>query len=283
MVPLMVDCAAYTKAGTHTAVNQDTVHASAIDAGLTFVAVASVFDGHGLLGERAASVAAAALPAIVAAESWVEEPEACMRRVIAALQTTVIAAHEPQTLPSTHEHLHATYTLSADGCSYSSDARSALGGAAGRKFPIDFGCTAAVAVLVPQTSTLIVGNAGDSAVLLCSASDDDELFISEVSVKHTASEAAEERRLEVACSSGVARLVDGYLQAIRGELRGHSLQPTRGLGHPAWAAYGVSAEPHVISLSVADGVDGVSGRSGFAIAVLSDGVTDSLDQQASSA
>ena len=61
-------------------------------------------------------------------------------------------------------------------------------------------------------------------------------------------------------------------------MRGHGLQPTRGLGHPVFAEFGVSSAPHVVSLNV-DDVDGVDGCNGFAIVALSDGVTDVLTEQ----
>ena len=280
--------AAFTKVGTHTVINQDTAFARhEILAGTARVAVAAVFDGHGLLGEVASQVAAEALPASVASEtSWTDQPEDAMRRVMSALQKAVIDAHDPGTLPKTYVHQagekSTTYTLSADGRAYVCSTSSAQGMAAGRSAPVDFGCTAAVAVLVLQTRTLVIGNVGDSAVLLCSASQTgDELSVSPMSVTHAASEPAEMRRLAITCAAGGhARLIDGYLQAIRGQLRGHSLQPTRGLGHPVWASYGISCEPHVASVVVSDSVDGVSDRFAFAVVVLSDGITDVLDETA---
>ena len=177
-----------------------------------------------------------------------------------------------------HEHGYGThvltYSLASDGSAYESSSSSALGGGRSSAHPVDFGCTAAVAVLVCQSRMLVAGNAGDSIVLLCSASDYD-LGISSLSMKHAADEDDEARRLE--STDGTARILDGYLQALRGPLRGHSLQPTRGLGHPLWAAYGISAEPHVSTVSISEPIDG---RMGFALVVLSDGVSDLLSTEA---
>jgi len=246
--------------------------------------VVAVFDGHGAFGEMAAAIARDALANAVAAQTtWSEAPEACMKAVIATLHDAVLQAHEPDALPP--QHLHKTgsgkelvYRLNDDKTAFMVEGDSGPSAQAkrDRSEPIDFGCTAAIAVLSGRT--LVTGNLGDSAVLLCCATEDDQLSIRRLSALHAATEAAEQRRIEESCS-GTIRFIDGYLQAIRGPMRGHGLQPTRSLGHAVFADYGISAEPHVVSLCL-DDVGGLEGCNGFAVVVLSDGVTDLLTDSA---
>ena len=175
---MRIECASASQCGTHTLVNQDAVFCKELSSGESKLAVAAVFDGHGLLGEAAASESVRALPrAVMEAGAWTTEPEECMRRVIRSLHAAVVEAHTPCRLPAMHEHGYGThvltYSLASDGSAYESSSSSALGGGRSSAHPVDFGCTAAVAVLVCQSRMLVAGNAGDSIVLLCSASDYD--------------------------------------------------------------------------------------------------------------
>eukprot|EP00966_Prymnesium_polylepis_P307666 7110197-Prymnesium_polylepis.1 len=200
-----------------------------------------------------------------------------MTDVIRRLHDAVLQAHHPDAMPPSHLHKTGSgkelvYKLNEDRTAWAVEGGSgpAVAGKRERSEPIDFGCTAAVAVLCGRQ--LVVGNCGDSAVLLCCASEDDRLSSRRLSVLHAATEVSELQRIEEACK-GTVRFIDGYLQAIRGSMRGHGLQPTRSLGHAVFADYGVSAAPHVTSMCV-DDVGGEEGCNGFALVVLSDGVTD---------
>lgn len=272
----MADCGFHTSAGTHSAVNQDAGLAGSCTLGGKggTISYAAVFDGHSAFGEVAATKAREALAAHITSDvPWDEQPDLCMHNLMKALNAAVIEAHRPASLPSKHTHASGgaryLYKLNAAGTAFSVSREGAKGDT--RNVPVDFGCTAAVAVLTPAHK-LVVGNLGDSAVLLCSARGGDDLEVSRLSQTHTAATASEVTRIQESCGDSVK--CDGeYIQSLKGPLAGHCLQPTRGLGHPVWAICGVSSEPHVRSMRV-DEVDYDPERKGFAVVVLSDGVTD---------
>lgn len=270
-------CGSHTLRGNHTAVNQDTTHAAQVSPKL---AVAATFDGHGALGEVAAASAKEALVAALEsdnASAWTAEPEECMKRLVHVLNEAVLAEHAAEALPATYVHKvgeqSSTFTLNVADNSFAVSGPGPQRASA----PVDFGCTCAIAVLVGEAK-LVVGNLGDSPIFLCSASEVDELHVSRLCMRHAADEAGEQERIGASACASSVKVSDGYLQALAGPLRGHALQPTRGLGHPVWSEYGVSSEPHVAVVDVSSAPDR-EGFAGFAVAVLSDGVSDVLSQR----
>ena len=208
-----MDASAFTLAGNHSRCNQDSVLVVS-EAGK--VGVVAVFDGHGAFGEVASATARDALADAVAAQtSWNEDPETCMAAVVRTLHDAVVARHHPDALPP--QHLHTTgsgtsllYKLNDERNAFVVEGGDGPAAKRTRSEPIDFGCTAAIAVITGRQ--LVVGNLGDSTVLLCCATEDDQLSTKRLSVVHAATEAAEQHRIEETCG-GTVRFINGYLQA----------------------------------------------------------------------
>ncbi|KAL1519975.1 hypothetical protein AB1Y20_023459 [Prymnesium parvum] len=272
--------ASLSRRGIEHTVNQDTALAAVDTSGGRQVAYAAVFDGHGVMGEVAACVARETLGRLMvhaaSKDEWFRAPDETIRHLISDLHDAVIRSHQPEemALPYKHRvrHYELTYDLSEDGRSF-----LVRGGDGGEFYePIDFGCTACIAVLlVDGTSQRVVcANLGDSPALLCRETRDGLYDATELSRRHAASEESEQLRLrEFLGDSTAASVTSGTLRGMQGPLEGHALEPTRGLGHPVFSEFGFSQEPHVLSMNV-DGADGV-----HALVVVTDGVSDALTNQ----
>ena len=164
--PPAIDAGSSSICGTHTPVNQD--RACTVDLGAGACCV-GVFDGHCQSGERAAEAAMQRLISCMPCpEKWWEDPDGIMQSLVAELQAAALAAHAQTEAPSEE----------ADG--------RAVG--AKRQLPaIDFGCTAAIAILVTGRaageSMVVAGNLGDSPILLCGADSADSLRIERLSAR----------------------------------------------------------------------------------------------------
>ena len=268
-----------TQIGTEHSVNQDAAWTMVESAEGRLVACAAVFDGHGIMGEVASAEAAADLSnkirGAASRSEWFDDPEAELVRLMKSLHDAVLQAHAPERLnvPYVHEHgrYELRYELSDDRNSF------VVRGGGGGEFcePIDFGCTATVGILVHdgQKQRVVCGNLGDSPAVLYGKTADGDRFSTELSELHAASEKAEQQRvLEVLGDSDTlsVNFDRKYLNCVAGPLQGHSIEPTRGLGHPVWGELGFSHEPHIRLLDVA--------QEGLAVlVVMSDGISDVLN------
>ena len=232
------------------------------------VCVAGVFDGHGLLGERAASAAAAKLKEICHrpgfnAKSFISKPAESMRELFTELQAAVIAEHD--TPPDQYVYPGNNYTLhfvlkkhDHFGKAFWMDSPGAP------PAPIDFGCTAVVAVVVD--SFVCVGNAGDASGVLCLPQDEDAPA-RVLTERHNAQERAEAARIERDFAGKAVITPDGYLAPLDPQLSQYEVQTTRCLGHRLLSAAGVSCDPAITCVSL---------RGARALVLCSDGVSDEL-------
>eukprot|EP00966_Prymnesium_polylepis_P042185 979861-Prymnesium_polylepis.1 len=199
------------------------------------------------------------------------------------LHGAVLRAHEPDRLPLPYRHETGRYELSYE----LSDDRSSfvVRGGGGGDFlePIDFGCTATVALLACDggaAAHVIVGNLGDSPAVLARETDEAELICTELSERHAASEKAEQERVQALLGdSSVAQISRSVLRCVSGPLEGHALEPTRGLGHPVFSRAtngGFSQQPHIRLMDVRECVH----DDACALIVMTDGVSDLLGRQA---
>ena len=288
-----MEVGAASKCGTHTAVNQDACCGIHFADGERAIGLVAVFDGHGALGEFASEAALCALRTAAPTNAamldhWMEAPHQAMTELMEVCQRAVIDAHQRDALPPVYEYAvggaaAVKYTLSETGKEF-----KVCGASGTRQEPVDFGCTAAIAVVLRESTTsrprIVYATAGDSVVMVAASDEDGNVGCHMLGEVHNASVEAERRRLkEHETSEGYRSLVveaDGsaYLQAVEGPLRGRCLQPTRGLGHPVFSLYGFSTEPavsgpHELSGSNLSFLSGY-GVEAFAVIVVSDGVSD---------
>lgn len=239
--------------------------------------MAAVFDGHGLLGEVAAEVAVAALTEALPTLPWAslrDTPEAFMTGLFERLDAAVLAAHDnpPEEYSYTSGSTTMTFELRVDadpvlGSMYYCPAEPRM-----PPRPIDFGCTAVVAVCLG--THLVVGNAGDAAGLLVSSNvdgceDRDGFAAEHFTAKHTALNEAEQARIDRDFPGEAHFTQDGYLAPTDPVLSQYELQLTRSLGHRLLRQAGVSSVPDCFVVAV-------SPAHTYALVLCSDGVTDEL-------
>lgn len=244
------------------------------------VSVIAVFDGHGLLGEIAAQVACDALDYAcknnsLPVEQLHGDPTTAMSSIFEDLNCKVIAAHDKP--PETYVYVSGTTELNFE---LIKDASSDLGDMyicpeheymAPR--PIDFGCTAVIAII--YCGMIIIGNAGDAdAIVLqrnCSDDDDarDGFLAKSYTSKHTASTQSEIERVEHDFPGAAIFTPDGYIAPTDPSLSQYELQLTRSLGHKLLRSAGLISTPEVQTIVL-------DRNTAYGIVVCSDGVTDEL-------
>ena len=253
--------------------NQDSVISFAIQReSVPEAYVGAVFDGHGLLGERAAIAAAAHLKEICEDSSFdpvafVESEErasVAMKDLFAKLQARVISEHD-------HPPEEYTYPSSGRSLVFKLKPHNTFGqayayvGGPMPPAPIDFGCTAVVAVVC--NSKACVGNAGDAGCIACTSEDG----IGEARVltqRHNAREQVEIDRIDRDFADKAYITPDGYLAPLDPDIAQYEVQTTRCLGHRLLGSAGISSEPAVCLLPALDHVR--------ALVLFSDGVSDEL-------
>ena len=238
------------------------------------VVVAVVFDGHGILGEVSADVAVRQMETILDDEDevgmLVSNPEAWIVATFDALQESVEEAHRspPQ---------HYTYP-GKPGSEPLEFELETVGGRFGIAYrcttmelppaPIDFGCTAAMAVVIGDTLT--TGCIGDAGCVLCYTDPElDENTGKVLSVAHTASEPTEIERINRDFEGKAILTHDGYLAPVDDDLAQYEVQLTRSLGHSLLKEFGITCTPDVRQQTL-------SSDKAFALLLCSDGVTDEL-------
>ena len=214
----------------HGKLNQDDAFCEKVSTDYGDVIVAAVFDGHGILGETAAQAATAKLREIINTPSKMSTPlydaEGWMELVFVQLQQSVEEAHrdvpKEYIYPGPPGSTAVEYKLEN------------VGGRFGKAYkcqnesrpvaPIDFGTTAALAIVVGQLIT--VGFLGDAGVIACSR-DTGSPVGELVSVPHTASEEAEIVRIETDFPGKSFCTPDGYLAPLDDDLGQYEVQLTR--------------------------------------------------------
>ena len=155
----------------HGTINQDAVFCERTALAVGEVVVAAVFDGHGILGETAAAAAVARMKTIVgnkaSMNTAVTDGKAWMTWVFEQLQEAVEVAHRDAP---------KEYTYPGKAGSKVEYKLENVGGRFGMAYtcqnesmpvaPIDFGTTAAVAIVVGNVIT--TGFLGDADVIMCS-------------------------------------------------------------------------------------------------------------------
>mmetsp|Transcript_9862 Transcript_9862/g.25278 ORF Transcript_9862/g.25278 Transcript_9862/m.25278 type:complete len:242 (+) Transcript_9862:61-786(+) len=134
--------------------------------------------------------------------------------------------------------------------------------------PIDFGCTAAIAV-VDGSGRAVVGSIGDAGAVLCTVGPTGDEDGRLVSATHVASDPLEQERIHRDFPDEVMFTHDGYLAPLDPELGASEVQLTRSLGHALLRDVGVIATPKVVTLDLA-------AEDAFGLVLCSDGVTDEI-------
>ena len=240
--------------------------------------VCGVFDGHGLLGEQAAAAAVKCL------RSWsrsqlsfdgvFSDPHTAMAQLFDELHAAVMELHERP--PATYTYPERDFDIEFE-LQQSADLGPVFAAKNCRfpRAPIDFGCTAVVAIVVGDRA--VVANAGDSAALLCRtgpASDLEDRSAIVVSVPHTARLDTEVERIERDFENKAWITPDGYLAPLDPVLSQYELQLTRCLGHKLLAGHGLIPTPlvRVLDLCAAD----PDCPQPCGLVLCSDGITDEL-------
>jgi serine/threonine protein phosphatase PrpC len=119
--------------------------------------------------------------------------------------------------------------------------------------PIDFGCTAAVAIVSGER--LIVANAGDAGAVLCFSDAHGDMRGRLLSVAHTASLPSEQARVERDFQDKAYFTPDGYLAPAHELFSAFEVQVTRSLGHRHLHDFGVVSTPglYIIASAIAFG------------------------------
>jgi serine/threonine protein phosphatase PrpC len=230
--------------------------------------VAGVFDGHGLLGERAAKAAAETLREICQdpkfdPNKFIANAHEEMRRLFARLQEAVLAQHERERIPDTYEYPGSSSTMSFEIKSHPVFAYAYSAHPMMPPAPIDFGCTAVVAVVC--SGMLCVGNAGDAGAFLCVPNSAESVRV--LSERHNAKEQAEVDRIERDFADKARITPDGYLAPLDPNICQYEVQTTRCLGHKLLRAAGITSDPTITVSPL---------REARALILCSDGVSDEL-------
>eukprot|EP00730_Choanoeca_flexa_P020227 TRINITY_DN9891_c0_g2_i1.p1 TRINITY_DN9891_c0_g2~~TRINITY_DN9891_c0_g2_i1.p1 ORF type:complete len:332 (+),score=60.10 TRINITY_DN9891_c0_g2_i1:178-1173(+) len=284
-MPFVTEKAAYTVTGTtHGGVNQDShVLFEGKMEPFGTVIIAAVFDGHSPGGERAAQTAAEELVdtfmqacrgqgALV--ECWqhlLSAPDQFTKQLFQHLHERIVAQYadwpaEYSYFQGAQEHRFAREDSEQWG--------QLLHRQDGHVAPLDYGCTASVAVFVQEGADvkMVAGNCGDSpiAIAKCNQPDtDDGLKLTYISRRHTLRLDAESSRVKAHNLNRATVTHDHYLSVNEPMLRGHQVQISRSLGHKQLQQYGITWEPDTL-------VRTLNSEEVFAVVVVSDGVTDSL-------
>ncbi|EGD72709.1 hypothetical protein PTSG_04437 [Salpingoeca rosetta] len=244
------------------------------------ITVTAVFDGHGLLGEVAAETARKELDDMCASGSLnvallQSDPATFMVDLFEQLNLAVLDAHDNP--PSTYVYVSGSTPLSFELKQDASPDLGAMYVCPEHDYmpprPIDFGCTAVVAVI--HRDRLTIGNAGDADAIVmrqnCDAdpsSRDGYLAVSHAS-KHTASSQLEIDRVDRDFPGAAIFTPDGYIAPTDPVLCQYELQLTRSLGHKLLRVAGIIATPDVH-------VEDLDPATTYGVVVCSDGVTDEL-------
>lgn len=243
------------------------------------VHIAAICDGHGVLGDKAACYAGKALVRHLLSaglrRAQLRDKLGGARELLGAAFAKGHAAalslyDEP---PKTVRYIggrsrkaESIYTLEMSG------GVPVYRNGSGPERMLEFGCTATVAVV--QGNTILLGNVGDSAAVL--GTDTGTSYTARLlTERHNGHVACEAQRVrgtqpgEVEVKDGPRG--DGYLQVLSGPWQGYELAVTRALGHKHMAAYGVTAEPHVVAFE--------AGERDCCLILASDGVWDVMDGQ----
>ncbi|PNH04301.1 putative protein phosphatase 2C 12 [Tetrabaena socialis] len=234
--------------------------------------IAAICDGHGVLGDKAASYAGKSLVRHLYTSSLRNRllkdvrPEA-EKLMVSAFQKGHNAAMSlyddpPKSIRySAHRKSMATYTLESSGgvCVYRNGS--------GPERLLEFGCTCTCAVV--QGATVCIANVGDSTAVLGTETGA-SYSARTLTVRHNGHCPGEAQRVKESYGSKVnikdGANEDGYLQVLSGPWQGYELSVTRALGHKHMADHGVLTTPHVVSFE-ADPAD-------CCMVLASDGVWD---------
>lgn len=232
--------------------------------------VAAVFDGHGLLGERASQSAVRKVKEMcknneIDFDAFLKDPSTAMSDLFEVLQEVVMAEHEtpPEAYTYPGPHDSTDFTLETDIAGL---AQAYMNDRTGPR-PIDFGCTAVVVVITGDS--MVMGNAGDACAILCQACEEYEDEAMLVSRLHTASDQYEIERVHREFPDMAFFTPDGYLAPLDPVMGRYEVQLTRSLGHKLLREFGIVAKPYTRTFKL------VPGRT-QAIVLTSDGITDEL-------
>ena len=203
------------------------------------------------------------------------DPTAFMVQLFAQINAKVLEAHS--TPPQEYVYVHGTeplaFTLQQDaspelGAMYVCPEHDYM-----PPRPIDFGCTAVIAVV--HSDRVVIGNAGDADAIVFFKNQDDAddsregLRAVSYACKHTAKSVSEQERVDRDFPGAAFFTPDGYIAPTDPVLSQYELQLTRSLGHNLLRTAGVIADPdvHVVDLTPS---------TALGLVVCSDGVTDEL-------
>jgi serine/threonine protein phosphatase PrpC len=271
---VVCDFAMHSQHGTrHGEMNQDGVFCRRVASSAGEVVVGAVFDGHGLLGELASAAAVARLELLLstpsAVDALVDDTPAWVVWAFGCLQESVAEAHNDPPAQYRYPGKPGSEPLVFE--------REDVGGRFGVLYnctsasmpaaQIDFGCTAAMAVVVGDVLT--TGCIGDAGAVLCVKTEEGEEAGRMLSVAHTAAEPTEVARLERDFEGKAIVTADGYLAPLDDELSQYEVQITRSLGHVLLREFGITSTPDVRQQTLLEGEH-------VGLLLCSDGITDEL-------
>ena len=203
-------------------------------------------------------------------DTAVLDGKAWMTWAFEQLQESVEAAHantpDTYSYPGTTGSDPAEYTLQSFG-GHMGMAYKCVNDESRPVAPIDFGTTAAIALVVGNVVT--TGFLGDADVIMCSCDSAEIPDGTLISAHHTASEEGEIERINRDFPGKAVITPDGYLAPIDDELGQYEVKLTRSLGHVLLKEFGITSVPEVKQMTISD--DGP-----FALVLCSDGITAEL-------
>ncbi len=229
--------------------------------------VAAVFDGHGLLGERASQAAVNKMREICLSprfnpNDFVVNHKDRMAALFEELQDAVLKEHE--TPPATYVYPTPSHDLKLElvdhkelGKAYTCS--SAYISAA----PIDFGCTAVIAII--SSGLACVGNSGDACAVICTPDATESARL--LTERHSALNPDEVARIHSDFAGKATVTPDGYVAPLLPHLCEYQLQTTRCLGHKLLRQIGIIHTPFITLVPL---------RDARALILCSDGVSDEL-------
>lgn len=229
-----------------------------------------VFDGHDMLGEVAASIAAQTfeqhLNMITTPHLKNEEILAMFKKAHANILDVYDNPPEKATYVAPGYKSLGEYTLKSE------PGKRPMYTTPGAKSarPLEFGTTALMCVLFEETKELIVAWVGDSkAILVSKDAHSDDMLIQDLTISHNGKNPDEEARIQRDYPNAVTFSPDGYICPRVASGPVHHLAMTRALGHKSLYDYGVIPEPQVRRLKIRD--------NDFFLLAASDGVWDNLN------
>ncbi|KAK9840651.1 hypothetical protein WJX81_007029 [Elliptochloris bilobata] len=212
--------------------------------------VAAVLDGHGMLGEAAASrCCAAALRSLrqsalrtsTLAQLGPKGLDALLQDAFLQGHAGALTVYRKPPLQYSYpsgSRLLDRYTLRTGG------ERAMYASARAGARLLECGTTCTLALL--QGRSLAVANAGDSSAVLGWALPGGGYEAEELTVRHCCREAGEAERFRRDHSASIELLLaDGYISVKQGRWKGYQLSMTRALGHDLLAHHGVVPTPTV--------------------------------------